>query len=411
MKKIYCLVVLLAALLSMQSCGFEEKDLFSDSSANRITAKTKEYTTLLESSPKGWLLKYGMGGEELSGGGTNILAKFKDGTATLSSDLETNVPAWQEASSPYSVSMETGPVLAFDVYNPVLHYFTEPHADQLKGQEADFEFIIMKVSNDTIVLQGKKYHTTLYMTRLADDFDVTAFRKGVDKVRNDLVYMDYTVKNGDKAVGLLEMNDAGTLLSGTVGDKSVSLPFVYTATGIHLLDTLQVDGKNLFDFSHDAVAQTFKGDGVTLAGVRSEGYENFEGTYQFHWDGSEGMEVELTPLKYARTYKMTGYSFNGIAGTFIVKYENGQLAFAAQTLEGSTPLLRMFLVGYYLQQYDNEELVSQSSADTPGDYVFVSNGVGTSYGLCISPDDGSGKLTGVTWSPFAYLWNVRLTKK
>lgn len=408
MKKIYCLVTFLAALLMMQSCGFEEKNLFPDSSANRITAKTEEYTTLLESAPKGWLLHYGTGGSELSGGGENLLVTFKDGNATISTDAETNVPAWQEETAPYSINMETGPVLSFDVYNPVLHYFTEPHPTQLKGQEADFEFIIMKATDDTLILQGKKYHTKLYMTRLADDFDVAAFKSGVDAVKNGIYYMDYAVKSGDKALGQLGLSESGNLLSGTVDNRSVTLPFVYTSTGIQFLDTLQVDGKAITAMKYDTKSKVFSADGITLNGLKDEAYEKFAGDYLFHADQWAGVDVTLTPLKYTRTYKMTGYSYNGTPVTIIVKYETGRLAFAAQTF-ADAPELRMCFVGQYWQQYNNEEMVSQPVEGVPGDYLFVTNGVGTSYGFAIGTDNGTGTMWG--FSDYKFYLHPHLTRK
>lgn len=358
-------------------------------------------------------MQYGIGGENMDGGGTNLLIKFKDGKATIQSEIETNVPAWTEATSDYDVNMETGPVLTFDTYNPVLHYFTEPHSSQLQGQKADFEFIIMAASDSTIVLQGKKYHARLIMKRLPDNFDPNNFKTGIEHIKNSIYYTNYTISSENKPVGELDISENGNTLTGTVNGKPVSLPFVYSTSGIELLDTLRIGDKHVTSLKYDEANKNFenKNEKIELFGKTDKQYEDFIGQYTFYADGKSSIKVNLTPLKYAQSFKMIGYTLRGINGTFIVKYKDGHLSFAAQTLAGSEPLLRAFLVGDYLQSDPNEELVSQLSENTTNQYYFVTNGVGYSDGLLVGYDDDTGNMTGINWSkPFEYLYNIYMVK-
>jgi hypothetical protein len=121
----------------------------------------------LEGNSDGWLIKYYPNALYTYGGYT-LFAKFTNETdVQLTSDINSNV-----VHSSYVVRQGAGPVLSFNGYNKVIHYFSEPGADSgvgsgNYGMEGDFEFLVLEYSEDLIVLKGNKSGNRYEMYPLA----------------------------------------------------------------------------------------------------------------------------------------------------------------------------------------------------------------------------------------------------
>ena len=68
MKKILLYIMVVAGMVSMQSCLHDDKELFDESAANRLEHATEETKQILESSESGWAMQYYLG-DEYKGGG------------------------------------------------------------------------------------------------------------------------------------------------------------------------------------------------------------------------------------------------------------------------------------------------------------------------------------------------------
>ena len=76
MRKIKIYGLLTCVCLMMQSCLFNEDDIFDESSAQRAIASVNECQEILKGAANGWLLEY-YTGEDGEYGGFNVLARFE----------------------------------------------------------------------------------------------------------------------------------------------------------------------------------------------------------------------------------------------------------------------------------------------------------------------------------------------
>jgi len=125
--------------------------------------------TVLRGNPSWWMLKYYPSATKEFGGYT-LFAKFvSDGEVTLVSDINATA-----TTSSYAVIPGSGPVLTFNGYNKVIHFFTEPGADNGgvgandTGMRGDFEFIVIEATAEKVVLKGKKSGNLMTMEPLPE---------------------------------------------------------------------------------------------------------------------------------------------------------------------------------------------------------------------------------------------------
>jgi hypothetical protein len=141
--------------------------VFEQNASHRMNVAITDIYTLLEGNSDGWLIKYYPNALYTYGGYT-LFAKFTNETdVQLTSDINSNV-----VHSSYVVRQGAGPVLSFNGYNKVIHYFSEPGADSgvgsgNYGMEGDFEFLVLEYSEDLIVLKGNKSGNRYEMYPLA----------------------------------------------------------------------------------------------------------------------------------------------------------------------------------------------------------------------------------------------------
>lgn len=397
MKKLYFIFIVLAGIL-FHSCYKEDKDLFNVSSANRLTAAALDDRKLLESSKNGWLLEYYPGGTEKALGGYNMLIKFHDGKVDLATDIETEgddgetVPAWQTTASLYDVLTDEGPVLSFDSYNPVIHYFTQPIASLFGadpvGNAGDFEFVITKATDNEVTLRGRKYGTVMRMTRLADDFDAKSFADGVDKVINGQQYSFYEIYADGKDIGYLELSYGTRKMVSTVkGQDSQNYSFVYTKDGINFSDSLKFNGLSEAKFTFDETKQEFVGSKITLKGIDDPVYKSFIGDYVLKTDADTiGQDVSIVEDIKNVSYLLKGLKYKGTPFNVAVSYYHGALEIDGQTTEatyGGYPIA-FFAAKISSGQYGTSSflgLTATQTSENPVTYAFGDNGWGALTGV------------------------------
>ena len=172
MKKILLYTFMAVMALTMQSCLHDNDEVFGQSAAERIDAAIAKAEQVLLSSQNGWVLHYYVG-QEYAYGGLNLAMKFKDGKVTMYQEgaVDDNND-YITLTSTYKFTRDQGPVLAFDTYNDFLHFWGDPMGDgaptEVDGWEADYEFVVMNISEDqnTITLKGKKFGNKMILERL-----------------------------------------------------------------------------------------------------------------------------------------------------------------------------------------------------------------------------------------------------
>ncbi|MDY4781276.1 MAG: DUF4302 domain-containing protein [Sodaliphilus sp.] len=187
MKKLYKFSAIAAVLMSasLASCNHEEADIFDQNAAHRTEEARKMYKEILLDKGGKWQMEYFTTEEEH---GYVYLFSFRnDGTVTISgnneyitklTNIDSNVPSYGSETSMWTILSDNGPVLSFNSYNTIFHLFATPEDipgterdEQGYGHSGDYEFDLMKFSNDTLYLEGKKNGAEIIMTRIAPETD------------------------------------------------------------------------------------------------------------------------------------------------------------------------------------------------------------------------------------------------
>lgn len=187
MKKLYKFSAIAAVLMSasLASCNHEEADIFDQSAAHRTEEARKMYKEILLDKGGKWQMEYFTTEEEH---GYVYLFTFRnDGTVTISgnneyitklTNIDSDVPSYGSETSMWTILSDNGPVLSFNSYNTIFHLFATPEDipgterdEQGYGHSGDYEFDLMKFSNDTLYLEGKKNGAEIIMTRIAPEID------------------------------------------------------------------------------------------------------------------------------------------------------------------------------------------------------------------------------------------------
>jgi hypothetical protein len=157
MKHIIKFLFLALWIALFTGCNSQEENLFGDSSANRISATLNANKVILCAPVNGWIMEYYPSATQQYGG-YNIWVNFSsDGSVSAMSEIYgTGI----NSISSYSLKQSDGPILSFDTYNQVMHYFSDPaNPDKIgkngKGMEGDFEFTILSAKANEVILKGK----------------------------------------------------------------------------------------------------------------------------------------------------------------------------------------------------------------------------------------------------------------
>ena len=243
MKKNDIILFLLMALptLLLTSCLKDQEDVFEESASARTANYLSNTKKVLTSAENGWLLNY-YPDRDQSYGGTPYVLKFSDETVEVSSELAGD-PTYSVEST-YVLRNEDGPVLMFDTYNELMHYFATPSGSSGAGgyeaYDGDFIFIILGISadQDTITLKGSRSGNVMYMYRLPGS--------GVDYLSKVLeteetMPVNYTFNVQDEIVNVTLSGGTASFISPS---KKVNelMAYIYTDRGIEFYEPVDIYG-------------------------------------------------------------------------------------------------------------------------------------------------------------------------
>lgn len=314
MKKIINSILIGAAILGLSSCSLhDDTELFGEPAAERLEKNVAADKTLLESAANGWELHLWTG-KDYSGGGYTYFMKFANDKVTVSCDI---APANMKTTSSYDVISDQGPVLTVNTYNEVFHYLAEPSMDDDDGEQQDYEFVIMRTTNDSIYLRGKKWGNHMVMTRVAES---TSWEDEINKIQqmDDDLMRTFSLVEGNDTLGGVSLGDDRIL---TYTDKSgyKKIPYYVSTKGITLLQPLEVNGKALQELNYDADDMSLNPDGATAQGLKLSvklpknymKYSEFAGDYNMttYW-GASKLTLHLVPAGDGKTYLLKGMNAN-----------------------------------------------------------------------------------------------------
>lgn len=258
MKKLYSLAFVLVALLAVTSCKNEVDDVFGQPAAERISEGLRQTKEVLTSAKNGWCLEF-FGKKEL--GGYNILLKFDaDNNVTAASELTKDVN--ETATSHYLLTQSKGMIISFDTYNKIYHQFSAPAIEKngefvsdTEGMLGEVEYRIMRVTQDSVFLEGKKHETKVVMVRMKDDITWANYLTEVHKVEKAMKFAWYKYINGEDVQRGKGAQHTITLTNTKDGAHSAELiPYIIKPDGMHFYKTYTINGKELTGFSYPGTA-------------------------------------------------------------------------------------------------------------------------------------------------------------
>ena len=254
-------------------CVKDQDDIFDLPSAQRAEQLNKDCKATLVAAPNGWVMEYYPSTQYY--GGSFIYMTFTQDSVRMTDEAKLDLTP----VSFYSLKLDNGPVLSFDTYNEVIHKYADPGQDGI-GYGGDYEFIIVSVSPDVIMLTGKKGFDKIVMRPLAQG---KTFAQYLDEVKSMDSYL-----NMNPQWRLIDGNDT-LYISGD--DKrhfmtSVDPAFVNdvvanaalpTQDGIIFNPALELNGKSysIFKFSDDKTSLISTDSKLTGKIVGETPQENF----------------------------------------------------------------------------------------------------------------------------------------
>ena len=278
MKKIILGTALAFVALTMTSCLHDNEELFDTPAAERLEQAVKADKELLESAANGWQMRY-YTGRDYTGGGYTMYMKFKNGKASVSSDI---APASMVTTSSYDVTKDQGPVLTFNTYNVILHYLAQPYQSDVDGEQGDYEFVITRTTQDSIYVTGKKWGNKFVMTRVPAD---QSWKESINKMQSIIYAMPFSYMPAASTSEQDRVMIDPTLRRIYIGDDVVDgVPFYMTTEGIAMQTPVTIAGKEVSELKYNATAKTLtSADGaLTLNNTLPAGYRpmsEFVGTW------------------------------------------------------------------------------------------------------------------------------------
>lgn len=352
MKNIIYSLYFILCLLTLQSCLFEEELVFNKPAFERLKVANDSCKKILVSSPYGWKMAYDSNPAKC----TRFFMKFSEnGTVSMTSDISTSSIIVPDTSF-YEFKVSQGPVLSFCTYNAYFHSLSNPNvSNQTKG--GDYDFTIMKTTNDSIVLKGIKGQTnvTLYKAGQNDEAGyyvnnslfANLFKKATsspfftsllfsDSVSINMVtesntrYITFIYQNADgqtvKDRVAYDYNGTGFNTWKEIKTKSKTFSnFIWDATNINFHPTTDTKAKFIFThttaFPYGKTVDKFKGSSYSLTSYSSWFDTNvFKPLKQNNYD-YRGMELYWNKGDSIKGNKVTGDS---ISFSFFVAPPAGQ---------------------------------------------------------------------------------------
>jgi len=252
MKNIYLLLITSLVFL-FASCDKKKEKVFEDSSTARLNASIDNVYNSIKVKPA-WIMSY-FPGANVEYGGFNLFANFTTSTdVNLQADIFNATP-----TSTFKVYPGAGPILTFDTYNVIIHYFALPgyytgNSTSLgigasdSGMKGDYEFLVLSANQDSIIMKGRKYGNIIKMKSVASDqlaSLITNYKAA--NVRFN-TYRGFTIEvNGKTLQGVPTVATVNTISrpnrSFTIATApSVTISYIVTDTGIDFYKDYTVEG-------------------------------------------------------------------------------------------------------------------------------------------------------------------------
>lgn len=250
MKKINIFLIMLFAL-TIQSCLHDDKDLFSLSASDRMEERLQENEKTLISAPNGWLMKYYPQSHQIYGGYTLLIKFAEDNSVQIMSERG---GATKIEESLYSLTSDSGPVLRFDTFNDLIHYYAEPkNPDGIgpddSGMQGDFEFVIIEATDTRVTLKGKKTGNTIIMEPIPADVEWGSIMTPILEIGNDITSNARYKFTMDGFEANVKQSFRQLTFDSDEADQVID-SYIITESGVEFYEPLVINGVTISTFKY-----------------------------------------------------------------------------------------------------------------------------------------------------------------
>lgn len=253
-NKSYIYVLILLALGT--SCDKKRDRFFDDNPTERLNASVDHAYEVLKSQPNGWIMQY-YPSKDLEYGGYNLFPNFKTTeTVTLQSDYNPSfnsnrflgwVPTnFGTFTSTYKVYPGAGPILTYDTFNELIHFFGIPgyyngQGAVDSGTKGDFEFLVLKATADSVILQGRKTLNRIVMLPIKSDPAVLIKKIQQNAVKFDS-FFEYAIEVGGKSYEAYIYSALNRAFVFDDPEDENIYSYVYTENGLEFYKEFSIKG-------------------------------------------------------------------------------------------------------------------------------------------------------------------------
>ena len=326
------------AVVLLTACTSEVDDVFDKTASERIEETLAADLAVLRSAANGWAMQYYPSATREYGGFTMLVSFGADGKARVSCDEFFDIDKVSE--SLYEVKQSMGPMLTFDTYNDIFHFFSNPAnpmglGDKGEGMAGDYEFFIEECSAEKVVLKGRKTGNKIVMTPIPEGEKWTDYLGKIKNVRDEAYVASYDVIVGSDVHYTITQRYRKFILANADGSQE-ELPFIYTTDGIKFYEPVSMAGQTVQEMKWNNTAAEYEGGNVKIkAQALPAGYAryaDFAGDYVLVYGNNSQKAVTLEPEMFNESFIMKGYTYD-----IRVRYNStsGTISIQPQNLDGS----------------------------------------------------------------------------
>lgn len=375
--KFFAVALIAMGSMTFQSCLKDQVDVFEESPSQRMQATLDKAREVLVSSPEGWIFEY-FPNRKLSYGGYVYTLKFDDEKVTVGSEISPG----EFVSSYYKFTNDNGPMLTFDTYNKLLHYFAIPSSDAYQGMDGDFEFMIMDIQPERLTLRGKRTGNTMYLRKLTSSAE--EYLKSTCEMAETLFLT--SAKGKIDGVDLnADINVDNRYMEFSWGDgeaDSAGGYYLPSPTGVDFVEPIDINGKIIKSIGYNPKTLTYVADGLSLTGQVAPDYSMFseyEGDFDFIYnEGKKKVAVKLVRDVPAKKIYIKGLNENyDVVATY--HPAKGRIEINSQRLCANTTTEDIWLCGWGYPESTSLNkglkigMYCVKDPETPGTFKFVPN--------------------------------------
>ncbi|ERJ61164.1 DUF4302 domain-containing protein [Sphingobacterium paucimobilis] len=252
------LAILGISILSF-TVGCEKKmdRIFEESPTERLNISIANVYSTLQANKDGWLVKY-YPSKAMEFGGYTLFTKFTNSTDVV---VEGDMTTLAAQTSTYAVIPGAGPILSFDTYNRIFHFFALPQyfnkekeyqlpgfiSDKAgigasnEGMKGENDFLVTKVSSDSVVLEARRSYNKVVLLPIKSSEAGTilnAYRAAVAKFHPMGGYKFEVGTESINATFATAATKRALLIAGT----SAPFAYRYTPTGLDFYTEYDIKG-------------------------------------------------------------------------------------------------------------------------------------------------------------------------